>query len=69
MTGAETALFDLGTFSITLAAPTTYDSPLQEYVKQRGDVPFEIKLRTSNPAKIGLLNLKQAHDARIELVS
>jgi len=65
---AETASFALSDFTITLAAPAAYDSPLHDYIKQRGEVPFEIELRTSKSDESGLLNLKQAHGARIELI-
>jgi hypothetical protein len=67
MIGAETAMFTLANFTMTLAAPAAFDSPLTNYVAQRGEVPFEIGLRTTGDP--GLLNLKQAHGARIELVS
>ena len=64
---AETASFALGDFRITLAAPMTFSSPLHEYIKQRSEVPFEITLRTNRADQTGLLNVKRAHGARIEL--
>lgn len=68
VTGAETASFHLGAFTLTLAAPDAFDSPLHPHLKQRGEAPFEIHLRTDQPERTGLLNLKQAHGARIELI-
>lgn len=64
---AETASFTLGDFRVSLAAPITFSSPLHEYIKQRGEVPFEITLRTNRVDQTGLLNVKRAHGARIEL--
>ncbi len=68
MLGAETANFRLGDFTLTLAAPDAFDSPLHPHLKQRGEAPFEIRLRTGQSDRAGLLNLKQSHGARILLV-
>lgn len=68
VTGAETAQFKLGDFALILAAPDDFDSPLHEHLRERGESPFAIHLRTSQPERAGLLNLKEAHGARIELV-
>jgi len=51
-----------------LAAPDTFDSPLYPHLKQRGEVPYEIRLRTNQPARAGLLDEQRAHSARIMLV-
>lgn len=67
ISGAETVTFQLEGFTLTLAAPAAFDSPLTNYLAQRGEVPFEIVLRTTGDP--GLLNLHQAHGARIELVN
>ncbi|HLV37631.1 MAG TPA: VOC family protein [Spirillospora sp.] len=66
--GAETARFTFGAFGLVLAAPDTFDSPLYPHLKQRGEVPYEIRLRTNQPARAGLLDEQRAHSARIMLV-
>lgn len=66
--GAETVQFRLGEFALVLAAPAEFDSPLYEHLRERGEVPFAIHLRTNQPERAGLLNLKQTHGARIELL-
>jgi hypothetical protein len=68
LAGAETVQFKLGEFALVLAAPAEFDSPLYEHLRQRGEVPFAIHLRTNQPERVGLLNLKQTHGARVELV-
>ncbi len=65
---AETADFKLGDFTLTLAAPEDFGGPLHIYIKERGEVPYLIRLKTTDSSRAGLLNLKQAHGARIELV-
>jgi catechol 2,3-dioxygenase-like lactoylglutathione lyase family enzyme len=67
--GAETADFALSNFTLTLAAPDDYDSPLTPHLEKRGEAPYEIRLKTSETPQLGLLNLKQSHGARIELVA
>jgi hypothetical protein len=69
LTGAETAQFRLGTFALVLAAPGTFDSPLHAHLRERGETPFAMQVRTDDPDRAGLLNLKQAHGAQIELIS
>jgi hypothetical protein len=66
--GAETVRFRLGDSGLVLAAPDDFDSPLHDHLRARGETPFAIYLRTNQPERAGLLNLKQAHGARIELV-
>lgn len=68
LNGAETASFTLGDFNLILAAPDVFDSPLHPYLKQRGEAPFQITLRTTQPQRAGLLNLKASHGALIELM-
>ncbi|MBZ0301522.1 MAG: VOC family protein [Anaerolineae bacterium] len=65
---AETASFRLGDFTLVLAAPGDYDSPLYGYLRDRGEAPFEIRLRTTQPEHEGLCSLKQSHGARIALI-
>jgi hypothetical protein len=66
--GAETAVFNLGSASLILAAPDALDSPIQAYISERGEVPYEIRLRTSKPAEAGSLNYRKVHRARIQLL-
>jgi hypothetical protein len=63
---AVTADFHLGDFALTLAAPDDFGSPIHEYIKNRGEVPYLIRLRTSGHA--GWQNLHLTHGAQIELV-
>lgn len=65
---AGTASFTLAGFTLTLAAPSVQDSPLYDYLKQRGEVPYEIRLRTNQPQPAGLLDVERTHEARIVLV-
>lgn len=69
MIAADTASFTLGDFTITLAAPADYSSPLHEYIQKRGEVPFMIRLHTDNADRVGLLNFKQAHGAQIVMAA
>lgn len=44
------------------------DDGVAAYLEQYGEVPYLLKLRTSDPARVGLLDLPQTHGACIEFV-
>lgn len=63
--GALTADFDLGNFTVTLAAPKDHNRSVAEFLSRRGEVPYLIQLVTVRANRVGMLAL---HGARIELV-
>ena len=63
--GKESATFVLDGFSLKLAAPTNSDDPLNGYLRQRGEVPYQIRLIAGGDS--GLLDVEKAHNARIVL--
>jgi len=67
LTGARTADFQIESSRITIAEPVMSDSALYEDLSLRGEVPFLIRLRTTDKSRIGMLDLLTAHQARFEL--
>ena len=65
---ATTADFFLENFTLTLAAPEDFGGPLHDYVRERGEVPYLLRLKTQDAQQTGLLHMKLAHGAQIELV-
>jgi hypothetical protein len=66
--GANTADFQIDGARITIAAPADTHSAVYEEVTRRGEVPFLIRLRTTQKNRTGLLPLNTTRHARIELV-
>ena len=65
---AQTAAFSLGDTVLILAAPEKFGSPFSAYIEERGEVPYEIRLRTNRADQAGPLNYRKVHKARIQLV-
>ncbi len=66
--GANTADFQVDGALITIAAPADKHSTVYQEVTKRGEVPFLIRLHTTQKQHVGLLNFDATHLARIELV-
>jgi catechol 2,3-dioxygenase-like lactoylglutathione lyase family enzyme len=66
--GARTAGFQVDGSRITIAEPVTKNSALYEDLCLRGEVPFLIRLRTTDKSKTGMLDLLTAHHARFQLI-
>lgn len=66
--GANTADFQIDGARITIAAPANTHSAVYEEVTKRGEVPYLIRLNTTQKQRVGLLDLTTTHFARIELV-
>lgn len=65
--GARTADFQVDGSRITIAEPVNKNSALYEDLRLRGEVPFLVRLRTTDESKTGFLDLLTAHRARFEL--
>ncbi|HLF37689.1 MAG TPA: VOC family protein [Anaerolineales bacterium] len=63
--GAATAEFQIGGFGLTLAEPEGKPSPLADHLARRGQVPYQVRIRTTNLLHVAGL---EARGARIELV-
>ncbi len=63
--GAATADFQIGDFRLKLAAPEGEASPVAEHLARRGQVPYQVLIRTTSPQHVADL---EARGARIELV-
>ncbi|MEZ4617269.1 MAG: VOC family protein [Caldilineaceae bacterium] len=61
--------FGLDGHAITLVTPVVDDTPLADHLARFGEVPYQLRLRTERVDTAGLLDLEQAHGARIELVA
>lgn len=59
------ASFRVSEFQVTLVAPEPSASTLREQLTRRGEVPYEIRLRTASPGQVGSMC---SHGANIELV-
>lgn len=68
ISGARTADFLVDNARLTIAEPTDPDSAMYEDLQLRGEVPFLVRLHTTNPARRGLLDRTLTHHARFELV-
>ena len=66
--GAKTADFPIDGARITIAAPADNHSAVYQEVSRRGEVPYLIRLKTTQKSRVGLLDLNTTHHARIELV-
>lgn len=66
--GANTADFQVNGACITIAAPADNYSTVYQEVTKRGEVPFIVRLNTTQKQRTGLLNFDATHLARIELV-
>ena len=62
---AATADFHIGGFRLSLAEPEGESSPLAEHLARRGQVPYQVQIRTSSPKHVADL---EARGSRIELV-
>jgi hypothetical protein len=60
--------FDLERTSITLTAPESSDSPLRELLVQRGQGPCAVDVRTSDPRKVGPIDVAAAAGATLRFV-
>jgi hypothetical protein len=69
VSGARTCDFQIEDSVITIAEPTDATSAIYEDLARRGEVPFLIRLRTSDKSKAGRLDFRLSHWARFELVS
>ncbi len=65
---ARTVDFELNSTTITLATPDSKTSPLRGHPARRGEGLYALRLRTSNSANAGTLDLIRTHGARLELV-
>lgn len=63
--GGGAAEFELGNFTVTLAASKDQKGNVAEFLSRRGEVPYQIQLTTNRAHNIGIIEL---HGARIELV-
>lgn len=63
--GAATAEFQIGNFRLTLAEPEGKVGPLADHLARRGQVPYQVRIRTTSPRHVAGL---EARAARIELV-
>ena len=63
--GTATAEFQIGGFGLTLAEPEGKPSPLADHLARRGQVPYQVRIRTTNLLHVAGL---EARGARIELV-
>jgi len=54
--------------SVMIAAPSTSNGELAQYLEKRGEVPYLLQLRAAEPWRSGMLDLKRAHGARIQIV-
>jgi hypothetical protein len=65
LVGAATAEFQIGRFGLTLAEPEGNASPMAAHLARRGQVPYQVRIRTTSPRQVAGL---EARGARIELV-
>jgi len=63
--GAATAEFQIGRFGLTLAEPEGDASPMADHLARRGQLPYQVRIRTTSPRQVAGL---EARGARIELV-
>jgi hypothetical protein len=66
--GARTCDFHVDGSIITIAEPTDTSSAMYEDLQRRGEVPFLVRLHTSDRSKAGRLDFAGAHWTRFELV-
>jgi hypothetical protein len=72
--GANIAVFQLGTTHVILACPTDAEpvggatKALQTQLDRRGEGPFAVALCTTPAARMGVLDAKLSHHARLELI-
>ena len=60
--------FSLGSTTISLAEPMGVSGPLCDHIERYGEGPYALTLRTTDPAKAGVLDPTLTHGARIEMV-
>ncbi len=65
---AKTVDFALEGCTITLAAPLNDQGALAQHLAQFGEMPYQLKIRTTDAARTGLLDMTLAHGARIEFI-
>jgi catechol 2,3-dioxygenase-like lactoylglutathione lyase family enzyme len=63
----DSAMYQLGDFSITLAEPA--DAAMRMHLQQRQGVPYLLTLKTQDASSAGLLDPAKAHGTRIVLLS
>jgi hypothetical protein len=61
----ESAVFDVEGFIITLRSPA--DDQERSYLDERPAMPYDLVLRTLDHNQVGMMNISQAHQARIHL--
>ena len=66
---ARTMDFALGSATITLAMPVGKSDSLRGHLARRGEGLYSLRLRTSNSANAGTLDLIRTHGTRLELVA
>ncbi len=64
----QIADFTLDNTTLTLMQPTGIEGLLREHLSYRGESPYALRLHTGVSGKAQLLDLEQAHSARLELV-
>lgn len=66
--GAATANLLTRGWVITVASPDDEKDEIAQELERRGEVPFLVKLRTTNPKNADPLDMGRSHQARCEIV-
>jgi hypothetical protein len=64
---ATTADFALGVFTLTLTVPTDDDDPLQAYLAQHGETPYQLWLSSEPTQPTPVLNPELTHGAQLDI--
>jgi hypothetical protein len=62
----ERAVFDIEGYFLVLRQPDKDEE--RSYLEERPDMPYDIVLRTMDHKRVGLLNIRQSHGARIHFI-